>query len=275
VNYEQGSTPLEHTMTLSYESVKYASGYVNGSTISTFGKLHYDSSPSPLTYDYLKDFTYEFGKGLVGVFDQRTVDLKDTVVPNSGDSGNPLTDFIYNNFRDTGQSVASRTAPVISWSNPDANAFGSTEFNFPINQSQLERSTIATALGVNDLTYNQSTSTQRLVSSENEFIDNDQFNSFDSASTLDFNIGGATGQYDSRAYTSANRQTLNTTMTRSTSSNLDTVIQSIQSIVNTDKATISSLGTASTAEESLKITKLQQRIDYNEGRIDSLQSRQQ
>ena len=272
VSYDQGSTPLEHTMTLSYESVKYASGYVNGSTISTFGKLHYDSSPSPLTYDYLKDFTYEFGKGLVGVFDQRTVDLKDSVVPNSGGSGNTLTDFIYNNFRDTGKSVASRTAPVISWSNPDANAIGSTDFNFPRQQTELAKSTIATALGVNDPTYNQSTSTQQIVSSENEFIDNGEFNLFDTASTLSYATGGATGNYSSGTYTPAKSQTLNTTSTRSTSSQLDNTIQSIQTIINQDIATLKILDPELDAS---KIIKIQQRIDYNESRIDSLNSRQQ
>ena len=40
---------LEHTMTVNFETVLYASGYITGETVKGFAKLHYDKSASPLT----------------------------------------------------------------------------------------------------------------------------------------------------------------------------------------------------------------------------------
>ncbi|CAB4133025.1 hypothetical protein UFOVP257_34 [uncultured Caudovirales phage] len=40
---------LENSMTISYESVLYCSGYVTASTVLGFADLHYDKSPSPLS----------------------------------------------------------------------------------------------------------------------------------------------------------------------------------------------------------------------------------
>lgn len=40
---------LEHSMTLSYSTILYASGYVTKNTVKGFADLHYDKSPSPLT----------------------------------------------------------------------------------------------------------------------------------------------------------------------------------------------------------------------------------
>jgi len=42
-------TPLEHTMTVAYEAVQYASGRVSNGTVLGFGGIHYDRTPSPLT----------------------------------------------------------------------------------------------------------------------------------------------------------------------------------------------------------------------------------
>ena len=48
--HQQGSNePMQHEMTISYESVLYASGNVSEKTVSGFAKLHYDKGPSPLT----------------------------------------------------------------------------------------------------------------------------------------------------------------------------------------------------------------------------------
>jgi hypothetical protein len=44
-----GNDILDHTMTISYETVLYASGYVTQNTVKGFADLHYDKSPSPLT----------------------------------------------------------------------------------------------------------------------------------------------------------------------------------------------------------------------------------
>lgn len=44
------SEPMTHEMTIGYEAVKYAEGYViPGETVTGFGELHYDKTPSPLT----------------------------------------------------------------------------------------------------------------------------------------------------------------------------------------------------------------------------------
>ena len=54
-NWEHGrqnsssSDPVESTMTVRFETVKYAKGYISGNTVKGFGDLHYDQSPSPLT----------------------------------------------------------------------------------------------------------------------------------------------------------------------------------------------------------------------------------
>ena len=40
---------LDHVMTVNFETVLYASGYITGETVKGFAKLHYDKSASPLT----------------------------------------------------------------------------------------------------------------------------------------------------------------------------------------------------------------------------------
>ena len=41
-------TPMEHNMTIAYESVLYQSGPVSNGTVLGFGEIHYDQTPSPL-----------------------------------------------------------------------------------------------------------------------------------------------------------------------------------------------------------------------------------
>lgn len=41
--------PLEHSMTVTYETVQYETGPVNENTVLGFADIHYDNSPSPLT----------------------------------------------------------------------------------------------------------------------------------------------------------------------------------------------------------------------------------
>jgi hypothetical protein len=45
----KGAEGLDCTMTVAYETVLYASGYVTPNTVRGFADLHYDKSPSPLT----------------------------------------------------------------------------------------------------------------------------------------------------------------------------------------------------------------------------------
>jgi hypothetical protein len=42
-------SPMEHSMTLAYETVHYETGTVSSTTMPGFGDLHYDKGPSPLT----------------------------------------------------------------------------------------------------------------------------------------------------------------------------------------------------------------------------------
>jgi hypothetical protein len=42
-------TPMEHTMTVAYEAVQYATGPVSNGTVLGFNTIHYDNTPSPLT----------------------------------------------------------------------------------------------------------------------------------------------------------------------------------------------------------------------------------
>lgn len=44
----EGSNFMEHQMTLNYETVKYATGFVNNLTPRGFGDIHYDTTPSPI-----------------------------------------------------------------------------------------------------------------------------------------------------------------------------------------------------------------------------------
>ena len=43
------SEPVDHKMTVQFETVKYAKGFVSANTVKGFGELHYDQAPSPLT----------------------------------------------------------------------------------------------------------------------------------------------------------------------------------------------------------------------------------
>lgn len=43
------SDPVDCSMTVQFETVLYATGYVSNNTVNGFGDLHYDKSPSPLT----------------------------------------------------------------------------------------------------------------------------------------------------------------------------------------------------------------------------------
>ena len=43
------SDPVDTSMIIQFETVKYAKGYVSGNSVKGFGDLHYDQSPSPLT----------------------------------------------------------------------------------------------------------------------------------------------------------------------------------------------------------------------------------
>jgi hypothetical protein len=43
------STPVENQLSINFETVRYAEGYITGESVKGFGDIHYDKSPSPLT----------------------------------------------------------------------------------------------------------------------------------------------------------------------------------------------------------------------------------
>jgi len=75
--------PMQHTMTVDYSSVLYATGDVNKNTVIGFGDLHYDQSPSPLTPQ---------GGGVTSIFGPGGfVNAIDTILAESGATGNQGT----------------------------------------------------------------------------------------------------------------------------------------------------------------------------------------
>lgn len=63
---------LECSMTLSYETVKYRTGYVNPADVNGFSLLHYDTSPSPISTSTTNIYT---NQGWVGAIEGAARDL--------------------------------------------------------------------------------------------------------------------------------------------------------------------------------------------------------
>lgn len=75
-DHENGSsTTMEHSMTISYETVKYAYGWVSNRTISGFADIHYDHVPSPLTPAGGGTRSILGPGGLIDTIDDVTTDL--------------------------------------------------------------------------------------------------------------------------------------------------------------------------------------------------------
>ena len=71
-DYSQGAGIMENAMTISYETVKYRTGYVNPVDVNGFSILHYDNTPSPIatsTSGIIED------TGLLGVIANGSRDL--------------------------------------------------------------------------------------------------------------------------------------------------------------------------------------------------------
>jgi hypothetical protein len=75
VNGENGT--MTHEMTVQFETVKYAYGYVSKNTVSGFADLHYDHVPSPLTPAGGGTNSILGPGGLLNTIDEITTDLSD------------------------------------------------------------------------------------------------------------------------------------------------------------------------------------------------------
>lgn len=68
---------MEHTMNLNYETVKYATGFVNNINPRGFGDIHYDTTPSPIgVFGRGPGNSILFGGGLVDAANQVVTDLE-------------------------------------------------------------------------------------------------------------------------------------------------------------------------------------------------------
>jgi hypothetical protein len=76
--HQNGNNELmQHSMTIQYEAVKYAFGYVSKNTVSGFADLHYDHTPSPLTPAGGGTNSILGPGGLLNSIDEVTNDLAD------------------------------------------------------------------------------------------------------------------------------------------------------------------------------------------------------
>lgn len=68
----EGGGTMECAMTLTYETVKYRTGYVNPTDVNGFSLLHYDTTPSPVSTSTTNIYT---DQGVVGVLGGAATDL--------------------------------------------------------------------------------------------------------------------------------------------------------------------------------------------------------
>jgi len=118
-------TPLEHTMTVAYEAVQYATGAVSNGTVLGFNTIHYDKSPSPLT---------SLGGGTTSILGPGGLvsGISDTVtnLQNGNFIGAALGGFrTANNFKNTnlkavaGAELAQVTRDILRGQNPLSTVF--------------------------------------------------------------------------------------------------------------------------------------------------------
>lgn len=92
-------TLMENTMTVSYETVKYFTGFVNPVSVDGFSLLHYDNASSPISTSVTNIYT---DSGILGALDSVPKDLRK---PDGSDgAGGPLSSLLsmfrlYNNLK--------------------------------------------------------------------------------------------------------------------------------------------------------------------------------
>lgn len=88
-----GTSTMENAMTISYESVKYRTGWVNAVDVNGFGILHYDNFDSPISTSTTNIFT---DGGFFGAVEGSS---KDLARPDGTMSGNSVYGSVLNAFR--------------------------------------------------------------------------------------------------------------------------------------------------------------------------------
>lgn len=115
---------MEATMTVSYESVKYFTGYVNPVNVDGFSLLHYDNTPSPISTSTTNIYS---DSGVLGALEGAP---KDLAKPDGTDgSGGPLSSLLsmyraYKNLKNVNLKNAVGTS---------IGAIGSTLLNTVVN----------------------------------------------------------------------------------------------------------------------------------------------
>ena len=88
---------MQHTMQINYETVKYATGFVNNVNPKGFGTVHYDNTPSPLgVFGAGVDNSIFFRNGFIDVFNTVVSDLNEGNLLGAVTRGG----IIFNNLKD-------------------------------------------------------------------------------------------------------------------------------------------------------------------------------
>ena len=110
--HESGSNSglMENTMTVSYETVKYFTGFINPVNVDGFSLLHYDNESSPIAGDFLGDISVT---GALNAIDGAPKDLRKP--DNSQGAGGPLSSLLtvfrtYQNLKNTDLKRAAATS---------------------------------------------------------------------------------------------------------------------------------------------------------------------
>lgn len=113
-NSAEGAGIMECTMTLTYETVKYRTGYVNPVDVNGFSLLHYDTTPSPIATSTTNIYT---DQGILGTINGGSKDLArtDGTIGSAGLISNFLSvQRAYNNLKSVNWgSVAQKTLAQI------------------------------------------------------------------------------------------------------------------------------------------------------------------
>lgn len=113
-NSAEGNGTMECTMTLSYETVKYRTGYVNPVDVNGFSLLHYDTTSSPIATSTTNIYT---DQGVLGTINGGSKDLArpDGTIGSAGLVSNFLSvQRAYNNLKSVNWgSVAQKTLSQI------------------------------------------------------------------------------------------------------------------------------------------------------------------
>jgi len=142
---------MENSMSVSYETVKYFTGYVNPVSVDGFSLLHYDNTNSPISTSVTNIYT---DAGILGAIDSAPRDLRK---PDGTDgSGGPVSSLLsmyrlYDNFKNinlknaVGATIGNYGVSVI---NNVLNG-GSNPFGFPVTPTDSTQTGFNNVIGNN------------------------------------------------------------------------------------------------------------------------------